>query len=49
MMIAIYSFRHGKLYRYELDTINVQNVIDFATDFYRNSKAENVPTPKSPL
>ncbi|ODN00055.1 Thioredoxin domain-containing protein [Orchesella cincta] len=42
-------FRHGKLYRYELDEINIQSLVDFATDFYRNSKAESVPIPKSPF
>jgi hypothetical protein len=42
-------FRHGKLYRYQLDTINIQSLVDFATDFYRNSKSEAVPIPKSPF
>jgi len=46
---AFILFRHGKLYRYELDSITIQNLIGFATDFYRNSKPENVPTPKSPF
>jgi len=46
---AFILFRHGKMYRYELDSITIQNLVGFATDFYRNSKPENVPTPKSPF
>jgi len=46
---AIVLFRHGKLYHYELDSLTVQNFIDFATDFYRNSRAISVPPPKSPF
>jgi len=46
---AFILFRHGKMYRYELDSITIPNLIGFATDFYRNSKPENVPTPKSPF
>jgi len=42
-------FRHGKLYRYELTTFTVQSLVDFATNFYRNSKSEAVPIPKSPF
>jgi len=46
---AFILFRHGKMYKYELDTITTQNLIDFSTDFFRNSKSENIPTPKSPF
>jgi len=41
--------RHGKMYKYELDTINIPNLVNFATEFWRNSKGTPVPTPKSPF
>lgn len=46
---AFILFRHGKMFRYELDSVTVSNFIDFATDFYRNSKATGIPPPKSPF
>jgi thiol-disulfide isomerase/thioredoxin len=46
---AFVLFRHGKMYNYELDSLTVQNFVDFATDFFRNSKAQNIPVPKSPF
>lgn len=46
---AFILFRHGKMYKYELDAYSVPNFVDFATDFYRNSKAQSIPVPKSPF
>jgi len=37
------------MYKYQLETITLQNLVDFATDFYRNSKSQPVPVPKSPF
>jgi len=46
---TVLLFRHGKMYKYELDSYTISNFIDFATDFFRNSKAVVVPPPKSPF
>ncbi|XP_065340473.1 thioredoxin domain-containing protein [Cloeon dipterum] len=42
-------FRQGKLYRYPLDKLDVPSLASFATEWYRNARAEPVPTPLSPF
>ncbi|RUS82837.1 hypothetical protein EGW08_009413 [Elysia chlorotica] len=40
-------FRRGKMYRYDLPTLDTASLRSFLDGFYKNSKAENVPIPKS--
>ncbi|XP_059477007.1 thioredoxin domain-containing protein [Neocloeon triangulifer] len=42
-------FRQGKLYRYPLDKLDVPSLTSFATEWYKNARAEPVPTPLSPF
>ncbi|KAK3764456.1 hypothetical protein RRG08_020364 [Elysia crispata] len=40
-------FRQGKMYRYDLPTLDTASLRSFLEGFYKNAKAENVPIPKS--
>ncbi|CAH0394738.1 unnamed protein product [Bemisia tabaci] len=42
-------FRHGKLYRYNLSKLDAKSLVQFASDWYRNVRAEPVPHPKTPF
>lgn len=44
---TVIFFRHQKMYRFPLMDINTGALITFSTGFYVNSKAENVPLPRS--
>ena len=45
-----FRFRQGKMYRYNLQSHDVQALIHFATDgFKKIARSEPVPVPKSPL
>lgn len=37
------------MYRYNIPKYDVQSFVTFATDWYRNARAEPVPVPKTPL
>lgn len=41
--------RHGKFYRYEAAVYDVKAFVSFAHEFYKNSKAEKILVPPSPL
>ncbi|GFN79990.1 thioredoxin domain-containing protein [Plakobranchus ocellatus] len=43
----IIYFRQGKMYRYDLPKLDAASLRSFLDGFYKNSKAENVPIPKS--
>ncbi|XP_035743682.1 uncharacterized protein LOC118451354 [Vespa mandarinia] len=42
-------FRHGKMYRYQIPKYDVNSLVSFARDWYRNAHAEKVPVPQSPF
>lgn len=42
-------FRQGRMYRYQIPKYDVASFASFATDWYKNSKAESIPVPKSPF
>ncbi|KAE8738656.1 hypothetical protein FOCC_FOCC015858 [Frankliniella occidentalis] len=42
-------FRQGRLYRYQIPKYDVTSFASFATDWYKNAKAEKIPPPKSPF
>jgi thioredoxin-like negative regulator of GroEL len=46
---TVLLFRQGKYYKYELDSYTIPDFVNFATNFYRNSKGTPVPPPKSPF
>lgn len=48
-IFIIISFRHGKMYRYQIPKYDVNSLVSFARDWYRNAHAEKVPVPQSPL
>nr|CAI5853640.1 unnamed protein product [Callosobruchus analis] len=39
-------FKHGKMYRYNLHKYDVNSLVDFAVNLYKNVNSENVPLPK---
>nr|CAD7401571.1 unnamed protein product [Timema cristinae] len=41
--------RQGKLYRYNIPKYDVGSFAAFATDWYKNARAEPIPVPKSPF
>lgn len=41
--------RQGKFYRYEASVYDVKAFVSFAHEFYKNSKAEKIQVPPSPL
>jgi len=47
--VIIRRFRLGNLYRYNLPNMNAATLKSFAEDGFRNSKAEDIPKPKTPL
>ncbi|KAJ8681862.1 hypothetical protein QAD02_017654 [Eretmocerus hayati] len=42
-------FRHGKMYRYMIPKLDVKSLVSFASGWYKNAHAENVPVPQSPF
>ena len=48
-MEASFRFRQGRMYRYQIPKYDVASFAAFATDWYKNAKAEKIPAPKSPL
>ncbi|XP_076173024.1 thioredoxin domain-containing protein [Ptiloglossa arizonensis] len=42
-------FRHGKMYRYLISTYDINALVSFAKDWYKNARAEPVPVPQSPF
>lgn len=45
----IFRIRQGKFYRYEATIYDVKSFVSFALEFYKNSKAEVIQVPVSPL
>ena len=43
------SFRQGKMYHYDIANLESKALQDFASGWYKNVHAKNVPVPKSPL
>lgn len=41
--------RQGKFYRYEASLYDIKSFASFAQEFYKNSKAEKIEVPTSPL
>lgn len=48
-LYSLHSFRHGKMYRYETGRHDINSLVSFAKEWYKNVKAEKVPVPQSPL
>lgn len=46
---SIILFRQGKMYRYRFIEITVQYLEKFVNGWFKNSKTETVPSPKSPF
>lgn len=46
---SLILFRQGRLYRYMLPMIDASTLEHFASDGFRNARAENVPHPKTPF
>ncbi|XP_066989793.1 thioredoxin domain-containing protein [Macrobrachium rosenbergii] len=42
-------FRLGRLYRFELPLLDAPTLVAFATDGFRNARAEDIPHPKTPF
>lgn len=42
-------FRLGRMYHYNIPKLDVPSFVSFATDWYKNAKAEKVPLPKAPF
>ncbi|XP_068213563.1 thioredoxin domain-containing protein-like [Palaemon carinicauda] len=42
-------FRLGRLYRYDLPLLDAPTLVAFATDGFRNARAEDIPHPKTPF
>lgn len=42
-------FRHGKMYRYQIPKYDVNSLVAFAKDWYKNAHAEKVPVPQTPF
>ena len=47
--MSVFSFRHGKMYVYSLPEKDHSSLAAFADGWYRNVKAEAVPTEATPL
>lgn len=47
--LYLYSFRHGKMYRYDTGRYDIISLVSFAKEWYKNVRAEKVPVPQSPL
>ena len=45
----VFSFRLGKMYRYNLEKYDVDSLNSFVGGFYKNLPGEPVPVPKTPL
>lgn len=44
-----FSIRQGKFYRYEIPQHDIKSFVSFATEFYKNARAERIQVPPSPL
>lgn len=44
-----FSFRLGKVYKFDLQKTDIKSFVSFAEDWYKHSKMENVPLEVSPL
>ncbi|GAB1859918.1 Thioredoxin domain-containing protein [Camponotus japonicus] len=42
-------FRHGKMYRYDTGRYDINSLVSFAKEWYKNVRAEKVPVPQSPF
>lgn len=49
VLYTLYSFRHGKMYRYDTGRYDINSLVSFAKEWYKNVRAEKVPVPQSPL
>lgn len=47
--MCVLSFRHGKMYKYELPLREVQSYISFAEGWYINAPVKPVPKDATPL
>eukprot|EP00092_Neocalanus_flemingeri_P023422 GFUD01025394.1.p1 GENE.GFUD01025394.1~~GFUD01025394.1.p1 ORF type:complete len:249 (+),score=76.73 GFUD01025394.1:216-962(+) len=45
----IILFRHGRMYRYQVDKYDTESLSSFITGFYKNYPAQSIPLPKSPF
>lgn len=46
---SLVFFRHGKLYRYEVEKYDIDSVSSFITGWYKNVHGESIPLPKTPF
>jgi thiol-disulfide isomerase/thioredoxin len=46
---AFILFRHGKMYRYQIQKYDIESFVSFAQDWFKNMKPERVAVPKSPF
>ena len=44
-----FSFRLGRLYRYEVEKYDIDSISSFITGWYKNVQGESIPLPKTPL
>ena len=44
-----FSFRLGRMYRYELNKFDLETLSSFITGWYKNVKGDGIPLPKTPL
>ncbi|KAK0161432.1 hypothetical protein PV327_009903 [Microctonus hyperodae] len=42
-------FRQGKMYRYQIPKYDINSLVSFAKEWYRNAQSEKVPVPQSPF
>lgn len=47
--IVCFRFRQGNMYRYNIPKFDIASFVTFATDWFKNARSENVPSPKTPL
>lgn len=48
-LFPIFSIRQGKFYRYEINKYDVQSLISFVQEWYKNSTPEKINPPPTQL
>jgi len=48
-MYECVSYRHGKMYLYDLSLISVETFVSFAEGWYMNAQSQSVPNEPTPL
>lgn len=46
---SLIFYRHGKLYRYEIEKYDIESLSSFITGWYKNAQGESIPLPKTPF